>query len=199
MQAAVECVRSSLTGKRNDESYLALYEKATKLINSIEMHSTIWVEEELIRILFVVPVSSCEAEKSFSALPRLKTWLRASMGQERLNGVVVCNVHKDRLNSLKRENICQQFVGSIETRKHMSVLLFSSVYSSGSQPFWVLEPLHILRQGTQGFELSSGTSTLSILYVNFLETLWYWLHSLHFLFHRPLAINPWTLVWEPLV
>lgn len=75
--------------------------------------------EVLIRILFVVPVSSCEAERSFSALRRLKTWLRASMGQERLNGVVVCNVHKDRLDSLKRENICQQFVGSIETRKHM--------------------------------------------------------------------------------
>ena len=69
--------------------------------------------EVLIRILFVVPVSSCEAERSFSALRRLEIWLRACMGQERLNGIVVCNVHKDRLVS--RENICQQF----EPRKHM--------------------------------------------------------------------------------
>ena len=56
--------------------------------------------EELIRILLEVPVSSCEAERRFSALRRLKTWLRASMGQERLNAIVVCNVHKDRLDSL---------------------------------------------------------------------------------------------------
>lgn len=40
MQAAVECVRSSLRGKRNDESYLALYEKATTLIDSIESIET---------------------------------------------------------------------------------------------------------------------------------------------------------------
>jgi hypothetical protein len=39
MQAAVECVPSSLRGKRNDESYLALYEKATTLIDSIVTHS----------------------------------------------------------------------------------------------------------------------------------------------------------------
>lgn len=36
MQAAVEHVRSSLQGKRNDTSYMALYEKATTLIDSID-------------------------------------------------------------------------------------------------------------------------------------------------------------------
>lgn len=73
--------------------------------------------EVLIRILLVVPVSSCEAERSFSALRRLKTWLRANMGQERLNSVVVCNVHKERLDKLNMKMICQEFVGSSDTRK----------------------------------------------------------------------------------
>lgn len=36
MQAAVEHVRSSLQGKRDDKSYMALYEKATRLIDSID-------------------------------------------------------------------------------------------------------------------------------------------------------------------
>ncbi|MEQ2221302.1 hypothetical protein ILYODFUR_014394 [Ilyodon furcidens] len=36
MQAAVNHVRSSLKGKRNDKSYLALYEKATTLVDSTE-------------------------------------------------------------------------------------------------------------------------------------------------------------------
>lgn len=35
-QAAVDCVRSSPQGKRNNMTYLALYEKATTLVDSIE-------------------------------------------------------------------------------------------------------------------------------------------------------------------
>ncbi|XP_047669254.1 zinc finger MYM-type protein 1-like [Tachysurus fulvidraco] len=37
MQDAVDCVRSYLQGKRNDKSYLELFEKATSLVNSIEL------------------------------------------------------------------------------------------------------------------------------------------------------------------
>jgi len=40
--------------------------------------------ETLVRLLLVSPVSSAEAERSFSGLRRLKTWLR-SMTQTRLN------------------------------------------------------------------------------------------------------------------
>lgn len=43
MQAAVEHVRSSLQGKRNDTSYMALYEKATTLIDSIDSIDSIEV------------------------------------------------------------------------------------------------------------------------------------------------------------
>ena len=38
--------------------------------------------ENLVRLLLVVPVSSCEAERSFSVLRRLKTWLRSTMSQK---------------------------------------------------------------------------------------------------------------------
>ena len=41
-----------------------------------------------LRLLLVVPATSCEAERSFSALRRLK-----NMSQRRLNSVAVCNVH----------------------------------------------------------------------------------------------------------
>ena len=37
----------------------------------------------LLKLLLVCPVSSCECERSFSALGRLKTWLRATMTQHR--------------------------------------------------------------------------------------------------------------------
>lgn len=56
--------------------------------------------EALVRLMLVCPVSSCEAERSFSALRRVKTWLRSSLGQVRLNGAVVCCVHKVRLDNI---------------------------------------------------------------------------------------------------
>jgi len=41
----------------------------------------------------VLPVTSCEAERSFSALRRIKTYLRSTMKQERLTGLALLNVH----------------------------------------------------------------------------------------------------------
>ena len=46
----------------------------------------------LLKLALVSPTSSCEAERSFSALRR--TWLRANTTQERLNSVAVCHVHR---------------------------------------------------------------------------------------------------------
>ena len=56
--------------------------------------------EQLVRLLLVCPASSCSAERSFSALRRLKTWLRNSMTQKRLNHVAVCHVHQDHLDNI---------------------------------------------------------------------------------------------------
>jgi len=54
--------------------------------------------ERLITLLLVVPVSSATAERSFSALRRLKTFLRATISQHRLNHLAVLHVHKDKVD-----------------------------------------------------------------------------------------------------
>ena len=41
----------------------------------------------------VLPVTLCEAERSFSALRRIKSYLRTTMKQERLNGLALLNIH----------------------------------------------------------------------------------------------------------
>ncbi|KAI4833262.1 hypothetical protein KUCAC02_016172 [Chaenocephalus aceratus] len=75
--------------------------------------------DSLVRLLFVVPCSSAEAERSFSALRRLKTWLRSSMSQRRLNNVGVCHIHQDKLDQVDIEEICQLFISANDTRKHV--------------------------------------------------------------------------------
>ena len=42
-------------------------------------------------ILAVIPATSCSTERSFSALRRLKTYLRSTMGQQRVNNITLIN------------------------------------------------------------------------------------------------------------
>ena len=50
------------------------------------------VRRMLTRVM-ILPVTSCEAERSFSTLRRIKTYLRSTMKQERLTGLALLNVH----------------------------------------------------------------------------------------------------------
>ena len=48
-----------------------------------------------ILILSILPVSSSECERSFSISTRLKTYLRATQGQARLEALALINIHYD--------------------------------------------------------------------------------------------------------
>lgn len=48
----------------------------------------------LLRLFGTIPVSNATAERSFSALKRLKTYLRSTMGEERLTGLALLHVNK---------------------------------------------------------------------------------------------------------
>ena len=48
-----------------------------------------------LRILATLPVTSCECERSFSAMRRLKNYTRSTMVEERLNGLALMEIHQD--------------------------------------------------------------------------------------------------------
>lgn len=75
--------------------------------------------EVLLRVLLVIPVTSCEAERSFSSLRRLKTWLRSTLSQERLNSIAVCNVHQEYIDGLDLKAIVNEFVGCNDRRVNL--------------------------------------------------------------------------------
>ena len=60
------------------------------------------------QIFVVLPVSVAECERSFSTLKRLKTYLRSTMGQERLVGLVLMSIHRDI--RLSPEELVEQFM-----------------------------------------------------------------------------------------
>jgi len=73
--------------------------------------------EILLRLLLVVPVTSREAERSLSSLRRLKTWLRSTLTQKRLNHVAVCNEHHDYIDLLNLKDIVNTFANCNERRQ----------------------------------------------------------------------------------
>ena len=72
---------------------------------------------ELIVLLLVNPASSATAERSFSSLRRLKTWLRSTISQERLNACAVCLTHRDLLKLLDMRQIAADFISRNDYRR----------------------------------------------------------------------------------
>ena len=48
----------------------------------------------LSKIGCTLPVTSCECERSFSAMRRLRTWFRTSLSSQRISELVIINIHR---------------------------------------------------------------------------------------------------------
>ena len=61
------------------------------------------------RILLTIPVTVASAERSFSKLKLLKSYLRSTMLQERLNGLALIAIENDVLKTIKYEEMVDEF------------------------------------------------------------------------------------------
>jgi len=50
---------------------------------------------ELLKVLNTIPMTSCEAERCFSTLKRIKTFFRNAMAEERLNALAMLSIEKN--------------------------------------------------------------------------------------------------------
>ena len=57
---------------------------------------------KVLRIYYTIPVTTASAERSFSALKRIKTYLRNSITQHRLNHCMLLHVHRQQTDELDR-------------------------------------------------------------------------------------------------
>ena len=64
----------------------------------------------LVKLLLTLPYSTASAERSFSVLKRLKTWLRSTMGQARLSYLAICQVHQSSARKLMTANLVKEFI-----------------------------------------------------------------------------------------
>ena len=56
----------------------------------------------LLKLLCTLPITTTECERTISRLKTLKTCLRSSIGQERLNGLALMRIHRDKPVDVKQ-------------------------------------------------------------------------------------------------
>ena len=70
----------------------------------------------LIKLILVMPATNAASERSFSARRRVKSYLRTTMTQGRLNHLMLLHVHNDRTKSLEEAEVARRFVAGSEHR-----------------------------------------------------------------------------------
>lgn len=90
-----------------------------EMLNSVPMAKTMFSEiNVLLRLYMTIPITTATAERSFSTLRRLKSYLRSTMTEKRLNNLLLVHTHKDLSTTLDLIKIAQLFVSANDRRKN---------------------------------------------------------------------------------
>ena len=76
----------------------------------------------LLHIGCTLPVTSCEAERSFSGLRRIKSYMRSTMNEDRLSALALMHLHHAK--NIDTKTICQMFVAKHKRRMFQSCILY---------------------------------------------------------------------------
>ena len=71
---------------------------------------------KILLLYFTFPVTTATAERSFSSLRRIKTYLHSTMSACRLNSLMLMHVHQKRIEKLDPTAIAHEFV-SVNSRR----------------------------------------------------------------------------------
>ena len=92
------------------EKELGVFYKRTEMHKAGLVKTLVYIEDnnlsetfkettKLLSILVTIPMCSTEAERTFSTLKRIKTYLRNTMGQTRLNSLSVISIGRDLIKN----------------------------------------------------------------------------------------------------
>ena len=68
----------------------------------------------IVRLIVLMPATNASSERSFSTMKRLKTYLRSTMGQTRLNHLMILNI--EILDCMDFTAVANEFVQGSEHR-----------------------------------------------------------------------------------
>ena len=68
------------------------------------------------QLIIVMPATNAASERSFSVMHRIKSYLRSTMTQQRLNHLMILNIYKEALDDMELKSIADEFVQGNEHR-----------------------------------------------------------------------------------
>ena len=71
----------------------------------------------LLRILLTMPVTSVECVRNFSALNRLKSVLRTTMGHDRMSSLMIGHIHKEIIDTIPVDVLMKKFIKANKQRE----------------------------------------------------------------------------------
>ena len=100
------------------QKFLTLNTDELELVDIVNITDKIFYPTiyTILSLLVTLPVGSCTCERSFSALRRLKTWSRTSMGEDRLNGLALRHIHHPLISQLDPLEVLKQWDASLHRR-----------------------------------------------------------------------------------
>ena len=73
----------------------------------------------LAKLLLVMPATNAVSERSFSAMKRVKTYLRATVSDTRMNNLMTLHVHKHRTDEIDTIKAANDFCKRSENRSQI--------------------------------------------------------------------------------
>ena len=100
------------------ESTIDNVKELVEFVQSLSATTKSFVPQVIVlaKILLVMPATNAVSERSFSAMKRVKAYLRSTTSDCRLNHLMVLHVHKDRTDSLNMVEVANAFVERNDSR-----------------------------------------------------------------------------------
>ena len=106
--------RKSLTPITNATKVSTLCEVMNSVSDSKDCLPQI---HKLLKLYMSVPLGSATAERTFSAMRRVKSWLRSAMSSNTLNNRLFSTIHKQRIDEVSALDVAKEFVEVNEQRR----------------------------------------------------------------------------------
>ena len=102
----------------NENEIAASLEECLKYLQSLSPAAKTFYSEvcALARLILVMPATNAISERLFSVMRRVKSYLRSTMGQARLNHVMILAIYKEQVDKLDLIAIANEFVSGNEHR-----------------------------------------------------------------------------------
>ncbi|KAL5246073.1 hypothetical protein ACI65C_013481 [Semiaphis heraclei] len=143
--------------KINEECNISYYLKDCEFFPSVK---------KCIIIYMTIPPTTCTIERSFSTLRRVKTWLRSTMTEQRLSGLCILSIHRQKIDDL---NLIQGVVDEFSKNKRnlhydklINTIVFVYILYSHKILFYVNRMVNIIANMQCPLPAFSNTDALEL-------------------------------------